>query len=181
MFQKYGYKGLSVKEGEADEDKQFRFYLSLPNTDINQSRRYLFEGDKQEQYVNHKDFVITKTNGVSKTIDAKSRKRFRGNYVNDAVLVEIRSNTGGKGWLYGKMDYVSFNVDNVLYLCEMNALRKHIESLNLDYDNPITDNKELIYNKPYQRRKYGNKDITIWLPIQELPCVGVYKEYAKFI
>lgn len=180
MHKSYGYKKNSVTEGESEEERQFQYYSHMINSCTEKCKRYLYESDSKEQN-SHKDFLIVSNNGVSKTIDAKGRKRFNKKYVDDAVLVEVIGNYGKKGWLYGNMDLISFNVNEVLYLCDKLELQKYIENLQLDYSNPIKTNDVLEYNKPYQRSGYDNKDITVWIPLTDLPYISKFENYGKGI
>ena len=161
MPKQYGDYAESVNRGLAVQDV---FIKSLNNylkdyPDIKIRTATLYE-DKNK----HIDVVCSHGN-TSVTFDVKEQKkihRYDDNPSDIYTWVELQNNYGGKGWLYGEEKYLAFEKGNTFIIVDRNKL------LNLVIENkkePILyRNKILTPYMQYQRKDYGNLDISVLVP-----------------
>ena len=91
----------------------------------------------------------------------RSDKTYSTNHWIEAVNV-----LGRKGWIYGDADYIAFRTLTEIMFVEPEDLIKLYETK--------VSNKELVFDTPndcyipYQRRKWGRKDIAFKMPDEDL-------------
>ena len=91
----------------------------------------------------------------------RTDKKYSDNHWVEAVNV-----SGNKGWIYGEAKYIAFKTMNEIMFVDPKDL--------IDiYENKIAD-KELVYDTPtecyipYQRKKWGRKDVMFKMPNDDL-------------
>lgn len=100
------------------------------------------------------------------TIDVKAMKRVsRSSPIqSELIWIEFKSNSGGKGWLYGAQDWVAFESTDRYFIVSRSELAKLCESL-CDLNDEVSDAKSALY-KAYTRR--GKKDLISMLRFDDL-------------
>lgn len=102
-------------------------------------------------------------------IDVKGRKKNKQNdesYNDNIQWIELYNVKGEKGWVYGESEYISFITKNKVIFIKTERLREYAEKM--------IEGKELVYDTPkdfyipYQRKRWGRKDITFKCPINDL-------------
>lgn len=99
----------------------------------------------------HWDFTI-QCGDQSLRVEVKGRKRLGRNkdFSDDLVWVEFRNSYGGRGWLYGDADIVSFDFAGYVVLCYRENLASFSERV-VDLDNPSVSRPEHALYKGYTR------------------------------
>lgn len=102
-------------------------------------------------------------------IDVKSVKQNRTNdHTPDDTInwLEIQNTTGGTGWLKGEADYIAFKTfTDVIFVKRQKLLEwtlDHIKDKELVHETPTE------FYVPYNRSKWGNKDIVVKCPTSDL-------------
>ncbi len=100
----------------------------------------------QEQ-VSHIDWICNKG-----TIDVKSMKRVNrsGDIQSKVVWIEFKGNSGRKGWLYGKQDYIAFETTDKYVLVFRKDLQELCEKM-CDLKSKVEEAKDALY-KIYTRK-----------------------------
>lgn len=102
-------------------------------------------------------------------IDAKGMKKNnrRDNYYDDTIQwLELKGVTGYPGWLYGKAEYIAFRTKTSVIYAKREKLARFAEEK--------VKGKKLVYETPkefyvpYQRKKYGKKDVMIKVPTSDI-------------
>ena len=162
MPKQYGDYEESVKDGLIVEDRFVKmFAINYPNTKIRTSTLY---EDKNK----HIDVICSRGN-TTVTFDVKEQKklhRYDDRPSDVYTWVELQNNYGNKGWIYGQEKYIAFEKNNEFIIVERKKL------LNLILENKqepiIFENKVLKPYMQYQRKKYGNLDISVLTPYEDL-------------
>ena len=165
MPKQYGDYLDSVNNGLAVQDvfiKALNKYLKdYPDTKIRTSTLY---EDKNK----HIDVVCSRGN-TTVTFDVKEQKklhRYDDKPSDIYTWVELQNNYGGNGWIYGSEKYLAFEKGNTFIVVD------RIKLLNLVVENkkePILySNKVLSPYMQYQRRNYGNLDISVLVPYSDI-------------
>lgn len=165
MPKQYGDYTESVDSGLAIQDvfiKSLKKYLKdYPGTNIRTSTLY---EDKNK----HIDVVCSRGN-TTVTFDVKEQKklhRYDDKPSDVYTWVELQNNYGGKGWIYGSEKYLAFEKGNSFIIVD------RVKLLNLVVDNkkePILySNKVLSPYMQYQRKNYGNLDINVLVPYNDI-------------
>ena len=100
----------------------------------------------QEQ-VSHIDWICNKG-----AIDVKAMKRINrsGDIQSKVIWIEFKGNSGRKGWLYGKQDYVAFEAPDRFVLVKRADLQKLCEKI-CDTESRVDSAKDALY-KIYTRK-----------------------------
>lgn len=162
MPKQYGDYEESVKSGLKAQDKFIDLFLdNYPSTKIRTATLY---EDKNK----HIDVICSRGN-TTVTFDVKEQKklhRYDDNPSDIYTWVELQNNFGGKGWIYGKEKYLAFEKGESFIIVDRTKL------LNLVVENkkdPILySNKTLMPYMQYQRKNYGNFDISVLVPYSDI-------------
>lgn len=96
----------------------------------------------------------------------KKNKRTDKEYDDSIQWLELKGVSGYPGWLYGKAEYIAFRTNNGIIYAKREKLAKFAEEK--------VEGKELVYDTPsefyvpYQRKKYGKKDVMIKVPTSDI-------------
>ena len=159
---KCGDYQYSVDEGLLAQERFIEaFKKQYPNSEIRTST--LFE-DKNR----HID-VICKRGKVEITFDVKKQKKV--NRSDDAASgeftwVELQNNFGGKGWAYGSEKYIALEMPEHFIIVEREKLLNLVNENKLN--NVETDNRNLPPYSQYKRIKYGNDDLSVLTPYEDI-------------
>jgi len=124
---------------------------------------------KKEDCNDHYDWKIIKNNTEYK-IDLKALKRINSSdntMTDQLMLIEIQavkniSNKTRPGWLYGKADYICFEIINGFIFVEKNKLQQYIEQhIDLSKD-PIESNQNKKAHIIYTRKNRNDKFIYLY-------------------
>lgn len=127
------------------------------------------ETRRREDRYDHIDFWWDSPKKGKIGVDAKGLKKSKrtdANYDDTIQWLELKGVTGYPGWLYGKAEYIAFRTNNAIIYTRRDKLAKFAEEKvkgkKLVFDTPRD------FYVPYQRRKYGKKDITIKVPTSDI-------------
>lgn len=133
----------------------------------------------------HVDFWWDAPNGKRYGIDVKdSRKNKRTDSDKDYSItwLEIQNVSGKPGWIYGEEDYIVFKTDNKLLFIKREQLAYFAET---KYNEYISSGKNIVYDTPqecyvpYQRAKWGRKDIAFKAYMKDLEDISHF--YVNYI
>lgn len=104
------------------------------------------EATLSEQYL-HKDWICS-----AGSIDVKALKRTSraGDKTEDLIWIEFINNTGDKGWLYGKQDFLAFEGIDHYIVVSRKDLQNLAEEL-CDINKVVARSSDALY-KGYSRR-----------------------------
>ena len=131
--------------------------------DEDEKTRYLH--DKYD----HIDFWWDSPKGGTFGVDAKGlkkNKRTDKTFDDSIQWIEIQGNSGYPGWIYGKAKYIAFRTNSSIIYVRREKLANYAEGM--------VQGKELVFETPmdfyipYQRKKYGKKDISIKVPTSDI-------------
>ena len=162
MPKNYGDYKQSVDEGLMAQ-KRFidAFQKKYPNSKIRPSTKF-------EDSNRHIDVVCQRGN-TEVTFDVKKQKKVNrsdNNLSGDFTWVELQNNYGGKGWAYGSEKYVALEMPEHFIIVERAKLLKLVIENKLDKIE--TENKNLPAYSQYKRAKYGNDDISVLTPYNDI-------------
>jgi hypothetical protein len=157
----YGRDG-SAKLG-SDAEIAFEKFMSGRGWKLTHANR------KQDMF-EHWDYLIEKE-GHSLKVEVKSAKKFgRGDaeVQYEEIWVELQNVRGNLGWLFGKADYVAFQLEDKFALIQ----RSKLEEVTLDklIDKQVTSAAAALYHK-YTRR--GRNDLVTRIRYDDI------KEFCK--
>lgn len=162
MAKKYGDYKKSVKIGESVE-KQFMKALKKK---FNECK--LETTTKWINQTKHIDvhFVLGE---CDTTFDVKAEKKVNrsdSDTSKDFTWVELQNNFGTKGWAYGDEKYIAFEWNDSFIIVN----REKLLGLTNTNKSPgiLYENKDLVPYCQYQRRKWGNQDICVLTPINDI-------------
>ena len=118
------------------------------------------------------DYYVSPTEGINWGVDVKAPKR---NGPEGCLLLEFRSVSGGKGWLYGAANYIMQWVSPDEYLVyRPSAIRKRFNGWwdNLEVergDTSVTNQVDKFVGRSGKSR-YGttNQDVFMWVPYERV-------------
>ena len=160
MKDKSGLDGLSV------EEKFERWCVKRGNR--------VYAPPEKANIEDHIDVIIYNKKDERHTADIKAEKRVsRGSRKQSSwTWVEFANVNGKAGWLYGKADYVIFELDKGWLFVKLERLKDLSEQL-VDM-NTIVKTPQAAKYKIYQRE--GRKDKISLIEIDEIKRIGNYAE-----
>jgi len=162
MAKIYGDYKESVKNGESVEEQFMKALKKKFDKCI------LTTSTKWENKNKHIDvtFQLGKCNA---TFDVKSQKKVNRSDSDTSIeytWVELQNNFGAKGWAYGDEKYIAFEWNDTFIIVD------RLKLLDLTNKNKLPDiiyeNKDMTAYCQYQRRKWGNQDICVLTPIEDI-------------
>lgn len=142
-----GRWSYSRKEGTRSEDKFVAACIQ---------RGYETKKSSKEQDIHlHIDYYVTRGSRSTVSVDVKG-----GNHPK-VIWVEFKNVRGNDGWMYGKADWIAFELPEVCGF--VMVLRKELASLAEEIVEPVFVDKKDADRKYYQRK--GRLDIIsrLWL------------------
>lgn len=127
--------------------------------------------DRHDDMYNHIDLIYTKKNQITK-FDIKSMKKVnrKDAEVNDQIhWIELQNVRGNPGWIYGKADYIAFELQNSWLIVKRTDIIDWI-------DKKVTDKtigKSKDFYKYYQR--WGRQDIVVKVKTADLRQIVKYE------
>ena len=160
MNDKSGLDGLSV-------EKKFEEWCGERGNRI-------YDPPTQMNIEDHIDFIIYNKKDERYTADIKAQKRVsRGDEKQLAwTWIEFKNVRGKPGWLYGKADYIIFELGTGWLFVKLDKLKRLCESL-VDINSVVTSPYEAKY-KMYQRK--DRKDKISLIEIEKIKEIGEYLE-----
>ena len=160
MNDKSGIDGLSV------EDKFERWCVKRGNR--------VYSPPEQVNIEEHIDVIIYNKKDERHTADIKAQKRISrsSNKQSSWTWVEFTNVNGKAGWLYGKADYIIFELAKGWRVVKLEKLKDLSEQL-VDMDTVVKTPQAAKY-KIYQRA--GRKDRIALIEIDEIKKIGNYSE-----
>jgi hypothetical protein len=131
------------------------------------------KSSKNEDMYDHIDFWWDSPKGGRIGVDVKGmrkNKRDDKDYDDSINWLEFMNVNGNLGWLYGKAQYIAFRTKKNIIFVKLDKLRPYAEEK--------VKGKELVFDTPrdfyvpYQRRKYGRKDMSIKVPTDDLLAIS---------
>lgn len=128
-----------------------------------------FKSNTNEDKYDHIDFWWDSPKKGLIGIDVKGRRKNKRNdkdYDDTINWIEILNVKGDLGWIYGKSYYIAFRTNNKIIFVKREKLQQFTEEK--------IKGKDLVYETPsefyipYQRKKYGRKDMMIKVPTEDL-------------
>lgn len=128
-----------------------------------------YKSSRKEDMFQHIDFWWKSPKKGLIGIDVKGRKKNKRNdktYDDSMSWIEILNVRGDPGWIYGKAEYIAFRTERQILFVKTSVLRKFAEEK--------IQNKQLVFESPqefyipYQRKKYGRKDMMIKVPMDDI-------------
>ena len=158
MNDKSGIEGLSV------EQKFERWCVARGNR--------VYAPPEQVNIEDHIDAIIYNKKDERHTADIKAQKKISrgGDKQSSWTWVEFTNVNGKVGWLYGKADYVIFELDQGWLFVKLERLKNLSERL-VDMDTVVKKSQDAKY-KIYQRA--GRKDRISLIEIDEIKKIGNY-------
>jgi len=158
MKDKSGLDGLSV-------ERKFELWCRKRGNRV-------FDPPAQMNIEDHIDFIIYNKKDERHTADIKAQKRINrgGDKQSSWTWVELSNVNGKPGWLFGKADYIIFELDDGWLFVKLNKLRKLVKEL-VDTSIIVRRPHEAKY-KIYQR--LGRKDKISLIEINEIKKIGNY-------
>tara|TARA_R110002020_G_scaffold401255_3_gene611479 strand:+ start:630 stop:1124 length:495 start_codon:yes stop_codon:yes gene_type:complete len=155
---------ISGKDGLSVEKKFEKWCIKRGNR--------VYEPPTQVNIEDHIDVIIYNKKDERHTADIKSRKRISrsGDKQSAWTWVEFTNVMGKVGWLYGKADYVIFEMDEGWLFVKLEKLKNLSEKL-VDTET-IVDTARAAKYKLYQRA--GRKDRISLIEIDEIKKIGTY-------
>jgi hypothetical protein len=152
------YNPQSIKRGNAGE---FRF------VDILHKRGFLIKEIKgKRQWTEHIDYIFWK-NLKEWSVDVKALKkisRFDKEVNPEIIWVEFKNVRGNDGWLYGKADFIAFELVDKFIVVQTTELAKLSEKI-VDKNKRVSKAKDALYSV-YTRR--GQKDEISIIKLQDV-------------
>lgn len=142
-----GRWSYSRKEGTRSEDKFIAACIQ---------RGYKTKKSSREEDINlHIDYYVNRGSRSTVSVDVKG-----GNHPN-VIWVEFKNVRGNDGWMYGKADWIAFELPEVGGF--VMVLRKELASLAEEIVDPVFVDKKDADRKYYQRK--GRLDVIsrLWL------------------
>lgn len=136
------------------------------------------KSSKQDDTSNHIDFWWDSPKKGLIGIDVKGRRkknRQDTNYDDEMSWIELLNVRGKPGWVYGKSHYIAFRFTDKIIFVQTDKLRQFSEEK--------IKGKETVYDTPndfyipYQRKKYGRKDLMIKVPTIDLMQISSFIIY----
>ena len=160
MTDKSGIDGLSV------ERKFERWCIRRGNR--------VYSPPEKANIEDHIDAIIYNKKDERHTADIKSQKRISRSSDKQSswTWVEFTNVNGKAGWLYGKADYVIFELDKGWLFVKLEKVKELSEQL-VDMDTIVKTPQAAKY-KIYQRA--GRKDRIALIEIDEIKRIGNYLE-----
>lgn len=122
--------------------------------------------EDEDKYM-HVDFWWDTPRGYRIGIDVKGiKKNDKGLEDDTFTWLELKNVLGYPGWLYGECEFVAFKTFTKIIYVRRTVLCKYAEEKVLG--------KELVFDRPkdyyipYQRKKWGRKDISIKIPMTDI-------------
>ena len=123
--------------------------------------------DAQTDMYEHIDYFITRDNQTETSVDVKG-----GNHPN-CIWVEFKNVNGYDGWLYGKAQYIAFDMPEEQGFVVVSRVQL------LEYCDEVIEkifvDKKNATRKLYTRADYGRKDVISRLELQDLKKLSTYK------
>lgn len=120
-----------------------------------------------EDRIMHVDFWWDTPKGYRVGIDVKGvKKNPSGKFDDTCTWLELQNNYGYPGWLYGKEDFVAFKTYTQIVYIRRDVLCQYAEEMVKDKSLVFETPKDFYI--PYQRRKWGRKDISIRVPMSDI-------------
>ena len=122
------------------------------------------KSDRNTDIYDHIDYFVTRLQGTT-SVDVKG-----GNHPN-TIWVEFKNVNGDAGWMYGKAEYIAFDMPEVggFVMVRTNELRNLCEKI----VEPVFGTKQEATRKWYQRE--GRKDIISRLELKDLQQLVSFK------
>jgi hypothetical protein len=131
------------------------------------------KSSKNEDVYDHIDFWWDSPKKGRIGVDVKGLKKSKRDdkeYDDSINWLEFKNVQGNIGWLYGKADYIAFKTKASILFVKLDKLRNYAEDK--------IKGKELVFETPkdfyipYQRMKYGRKDVMIKVPTSDLLAIA---------
>jgi hypothetical protein len=128
------------------------------------------KSDRNTDIYDHIDYFVTRLNGTT-SVDVKG-----GNHPNN-IWVEFKNVRGDAGWLYGKAEYIAFDMPEVGGFVMVS--RKQLADLCEQIVEPVFSTKENATRRWYQRE--GRQDIISRLELADVERLVSFKvlKYAN--
>lgn len=166
MAKRYGDYKESVKIGESVENQFMKALKKKFNGCVVSSTT------RWDNQTKHIDVHFLLGQCVT-TFDVKAEKKVNRSDTDtskDFTWVELQNNFGTKGWAYGDEKYIAFEWNDSFIIVDRQKL------LDLTNKNKlpeiIYENKDLEPYCQYQRRKWGNQDICVLTPIDDIMSIS---------
>jgi hypothetical protein len=132
------------------------------------------ESTEEQNMFDHIDFFIH-DNGIVYSVDVKGPKGKNRQDPNKAAkpanvswnFVEFKNIKGNPGSLYGKADFIAFEVTEGFVIANRKSLINYCDTV-VD-KNTFVDRAEYAKYKMYSRTKWGNKDEISYIEISKIP------------
>lgn len=128
------------------------------------------KSDRNTDIYDHIDYFVTRLNGTT-SVDVKG-----GNHPN-TIWVEFKNVNGDKGWMYGKAEYIAFDMPELGGFVMVRT--KELARLAEKIVEPVFVTKQEATRKYYQRE--GRQDVISRLELPDLQKLVSYKilKYAN--
>lgn len=154
---------MRYKESWQASEKSLKLFFEVCKKNNIESEKT----DQRTDILDHIDLWLTQ-NGVKISVDFKSQKSHtrKGQKLEDhLVWVEIKNVGGNAGWLYGKADFIVFELSDKFIFVKRMDLVKFIES-KVNFSE-IHSEKVGLY-KIYSRVNFGRHDQIVLIDLNDM-------------